>query len=50
MAFHDGRATVGGQEVEVPLLRECHTQAVARAGFVAACAVDSQRFWIVESP
>jgi hypothetical protein len=48
--FYDGRATVGGQVVEVPLLRDCHTHTVARAGFVAACAEDSQRLWIVESP
>jgi hypothetical protein len=48
--FWDGRVTVGGQAVEMPSLRDCHRHAVARAGFVAACAVDSQRLWIVESP
>ena len=48
--FWDGRATVGGQLVELPSLRDCHRHAVARAGFVAACATDSQRLWIVESP
>jgi hypothetical protein len=48
--FWDGRVTVGGQVIEVPMLRDCHRHAVARAGFVAACAVDSQRLWIVESP
>jgi hypothetical protein len=48
--FHDGRAVVAGQAVELPSLRRCHRHTVARAGFVAACAVDSQRLWIVESP
>jgi hypothetical protein len=48
--FHDGRAAVAGQAVAVPALRRCHRHAVARAGFVAACAVDSQRLWILESP
>jgi hypothetical protein len=48
--FHDGGATVGGRAVELPFLRACHRHAVAGAGFIAACAVDSQRLWIVESP
>jgi hypothetical protein len=48
--LYDGRVLVGGKVVEVPSLRDCHGYAVARAGFVAACAVDSQRLWIVESP
>ena len=48
--FHDGRVTVAGQAVGLPFLRQCHRHAVARAGFVAACAVDSQRLWIVEGP
>jgi hypothetical protein len=48
--FHDGRAAVAGQAVELPSLRRCHRHTVARAGFVAAYAVDSQRLWIVESP
>jgi hypothetical protein len=47
--FHDGRAAVAGQTVELPSLRRCHRHTVARAGFVAACAPDSQRLWIVES-
>jgi hypothetical protein len=50
LEFYDGRVTVGGQVVELPHLRDCHRHAVARAGFVAACAVDSQRLWILESP
>jgi hypothetical protein len=48
--FYDSRVAVAGQVVEVPFLRDCHRYALARAGFVAACAVDSQRLWIVESP
>jgi hypothetical protein len=48
--FHDGIATLGGQSVELPFLRVCHRHMVVSAGFVAACAVDSQRLWIVESP
>jgi hypothetical protein len=48
--FQDGRVRVGGQEVAVPRLRRCHRHLVARSGFVAACAVDSQRLWILESP
>jgi hypothetical protein len=48
--FHDGRALVAGRDVELPALRRCHRHAVARAGFLAVCAVDSQRLWIVESP
>jgi hypothetical protein len=47
--FRDGGAIVAGQPVQLPTLRRCHRHAVARAGFVAACAVDSQRLWIVES-
>jgi hypothetical protein len=50
VAFHDGKVSVAGHVVEVPALRACHSHAVARAGFVAACAVDSQRLWIVEGP
>ncbi len=50
VAFADGRATVAGRGVALPGLRRCHRHAVARAGFVAACAVDSQRLWILESP
>jgi hypothetical protein len=48
--FHDSRTTVAGKELELPFLRRCHRHTIARAGFVAACAVDSQRLWIVESP
>lgn len=47
--FDDGRVRVGAKAVEVPTLRRCHGYAVARAGFVAACAVDSQRLWVIES-
>lgn len=50
VVFQDGRVQVAGQAVEVPRLRRCHRHAVARSGFIAACAVDSQRLWIVESP
>jgi hypothetical protein len=48
--FHDGRVQVAGTDVAVPRLRRCHRHAVARSGFIAACAVDSQRLWILESP
>jgi hypothetical protein len=48
--FQDGRVRVAGHEAAVPGLRRCHRHAVARAGFVAACAVDSQRLWILECP
>jgi hypothetical protein len=48
--FPDGRVAVGVHAVEVPALRRCHRHVVARAGFIAACVVDSQRLWIVESP
>ncbi|MBM3980444.1 MAG: hypothetical protein FJ304_09175 [Planctomycetes bacterium] len=47
--FDDGRVRVGTKAVEVPTLRRCHGYTVARAGFVAACAVDSQRLWVIES-
>lgn len=47
--FDDQSATVGVRNVTVPTLRECHSFAVARAGFVAAVAVDSQRLWVIES-
>jgi hypothetical protein len=50
LVFEDQRVKVAGQEVALPYLRSCARHAVARAGFVAACAVDSQRLWIVESP
>jgi hypothetical protein len=50
VAFRDGRVVVAGAEVAVPRLRRCHRHLVARSGFIAACAVDSQRLWIVESP
>jgi hypothetical protein len=47
--FGDGKATVNGRAVPVPTLRRCHGFAVARAGYVAAAAVDSQRLWVIES-
>src|SRR5262249_45340802 len=50
VTFFDGRASIAGQLVEVPFLRDCCGYAVARCGFVAACAADSQRLWIVETP
>lgn len=49
VSFDDGQATLAGQKVALPFLRRCQAHVIARAGFVAACAVDSQRLWIVES-
>ncbi len=49
VAFEDQRATVAGRSVALPSLRRCAHHAIARAGFVAACALDSQRLWIVEA-
>jgi hypothetical protein len=49
VAFEDQRVRIGGHEVAVPFLRRAVSHAVARAGFVAACAVDSQQLWVVES-
>jgi hypothetical protein len=49
VAFADGGATVGGRKVELPGRRRGHAHAVAAAGFVAACAADSQRLWVIES-
>lgn len=46
--FGDGRAQIGSSRVELPSLRRCHAFAVARCGFIAACAVDSQRLWVIE--
>ena len=50
VVFEDGRVRLGGEQVAVPRLRRCHCHLVTRSGFLAACAVDSQRLWIVESP
>jgi hypothetical protein len=50
VGFDDQRLQLAGQAVELPLFRRCAHHAVARAGFVVACAVDSQRLWVVESP
>lgn len=47
--FLDGRVRIAGEEVAVPRLRRCHRHVIARSGFLAACAVDSQRLWILES-
>ncbi len=47
--FDDGRVRVGTKAVEVPTLRRCQGYTVARAGFVTACAVDSQKLWVIES-
>jgi hypothetical protein len=47
--FQDGHVRIAGVEVTVPRLRDCHRHVVVRSGFIAACAVDSQRLWIVES-
>ena len=49
VTFTDGKAKVGARVAEVPTLRKCHAYAVARAGFVVACAADSQRLWVIES-
>ena len=49
VTFEDQRIKVNGQPVTLPFLRRCAHHAVARAGFVAACAIDSQRLWIVEA-
>jgi hypothetical protein len=49
VTFSDGKLKVGGRTAEVPALRRCHAFAVARAGFVIACATDSQRLWVIES-
>lgn len=46
----DGRVRVANEEVAVPRLRQWHRHLVTRSGFLAACAVDSQRLWILESP
>jgi hypothetical protein len=48
--FDDQRMEIAGHSVPLPLLRRCRHHAVARAGFVAASAVDSQRLWVVETP
>jgi hypothetical protein len=48
--FRDGLVRVGSQEVAVPHLRSCHSHLAVRSGFVAACAVDSQRLWVLETP
>jgi hypothetical protein len=47
--FEDGHVRVGSTTVDIPALRRCHAFTIARAGFVAACATDSQRLWIIES-
>lgn len=47
--FADGKVKVGSRVAEVPALRKCHAHVVARAGFVVACAADSQRLWVIES-
>ncbi len=47
--FADGSATVGARTIPLPTLRRCHAFKVARAGFVVACAPDSQRLWVIES-
>ena len=49
VAFTDGVASVAGKTVPLPALRACQGHAASAAGFVAACAVDSQRIWIMES-
>jgi hypothetical protein len=45
----DGKAKIGGRIADVPTLRRCHGFTVARAGFIAACAPDSQHLWVIES-
>lgn len=40
---------IGEQKVELPRLNVPYRVAIARAGFVVASALDSQRLWVVES-
>jgi hypothetical protein len=49
VTFEDQRLLLNGQPIALPFLRRCAHHAVARAGFVASCAIDSQRLWIVEA-
>lgn len=49
VSFSDGKVKVGSRTAELPTLRKCYTFTVARAGFVVASAVDSQRLWVIES-
>jgi len=49
VVFADGRATVAAHVVPLPTFRRCQSFAVARAGYVVACAPDSQRLWVIES-
>ncbi len=49
VTIEDGRARVGEHVIALPHLRRCSHSLVARAGFVVASALDSQRLWIVEA-
>jgi len=49
VSFGDETVRIGKQTVPLPTLRRCHRHVVVRSGFVLACALDSQRLWIVES-
>ncbi len=44
-----GRARIGKHTVTLPLLAGAFRWVVARAGYLVASAVDSQKLWIVES-
>jgi hypothetical protein len=48
-AVEEKRLRVGGQAVELPLLRRPQAGLLARAGFAVVSGVDSQRLWVVES-
>lgn len=45
----DQHLHIGAHTVPLPTLRQTHAVFQARAGFVVASAVDSQRLWVVES-
>jgi hypothetical protein len=49
VAWEGGRALIGGEAVSLPFLADPFRWAVARAGYLVASAVDSQKLWIVES-
>jgi hypothetical protein len=45
----DRKLRVGGNNVELPLLRRHQAAVLTPAGFAVVSAVDSQRLWVVES-
>jgi hypothetical protein len=50
LTFDDGQLLLADAVVEVPGLRRCYHHVSVAGGLVAACAIDSQRLWIVETP